>query len=109
MWSMTMKIQAMKIVIFVHQDIVETKLGFNRHDLLGHLIKDVLNQSNVLGMQLNCIFDREGTTDTNYVTRTLQFEMSAPGSMNPYKTNQYERKSIVANHDKVVRREPVGG
>lgn len=104
-----MKIQSMKIVIFVHQDIVKTKLGVNRHDLLGCLIKDVLNQSNAFGMQLNCIFDREGTTDTNYVTRTLQFEMSAPGSMSPYKTNQYERKSIVDNHDKTVRREPVGG
>lgn len=103
-----MKIQSMKVVIFVHQDIVKTKIGVNRHDLLGHLIKDVLNQSNALGMQLNCIFDREGTTDTNYVTRTLQFEMSAPGSMSPYKTNQYERKSIVDNHDKTVRREPVG-
>lgn len=103
-----MKAQFVKVVIFVHQDLVRTKLGADRHDLLGYLVKDVLNMSNTLGLQLNCISDREGATDTNYVTRTLQFEMSAPGSMKPYKTNQYERKSIVENHDKTVQRETVG-
>lgn len=103
-----MKTQSLKIVIFVHQDIVKTKMGVNRHDLLGHLIKDILNQSNALGMQLDCIFDREGTTDTNYATRTLQFEMTTPGSMRPYKTNSYELKSIVGNHDKKLKRDSIG-
>lgn len=105
----SMKTQFIKVVIFVHQDIVETKFGAARHDILSYLVKDILNQSNALGMQLNCIFDREGTTDINYVTRTIHFEMTTPGSMSPYKTNQYERKSIVDNHDKTVKREPIGG
>lgn len=104
-----MKEQFLKVMVFVHQDIVKTKMGVGRHDLLGFLIKDILNQSNALGMQLNCIFDREGATDTKYVTRTLQFEMTTPGSMKPYKTNPYERKSIVDNHDKSVKREAIGG
>lgn len=103
-----MKLQFLKVVIFVHRDIVKTKLGINRHDILGYLIKDILNESNALGMQLNCMFDKEGATDTNYVSRTLQFEMSTPGSMSPYKTNKYERKSIVGNRDKSVKHEIVG-
>ena len=103
-----MKLQFLKVMIFVHQDIVKTKLGFNRHDILGCLVKDILNQSNALGMQLNCMFDRESFTDTNYAVRTLQFEMTTPGSMSPYKTNLYERKSIVDNHDKTVKREGLG-
>lgn len=105
----SIKTQFLKIVIFVHQDIVQTKLGMCRHDLLGHLIKDVLNQSNALGMQLNCIFDRESFTDTNYVTRTLQFEMTTPGNMQPFNTNKYERKSIIGRQDKVLHRDVVGG
>lgn len=104
-----MKTQAMKVVVFVHQDIVETKMGINRHDILGYLIKDVLNQSNALGMQLNCVFDREGTTDTNYVTRTLHFEMTSPGNLQPFNTNKYERRSIVDRQDRVLQRETVGG
>lgn len=104
----SMKTQFLKVVIFVHQDIVDTKRGMNRHDLLGYLIKDVLNQSNALGMQLNCVFDRESTTDTNYATRTIQFEMTTPGSMKPFQTNNYERKSIVDRQDRVLHRETVG-
>ena len=104
----SMKEQTLKVVVFVHQDIVKTKFGTNRHDLLGYLVKDILGQSNMLGMQLNCVFDREGATDTNYVTRTLQFEMTSPGSVSPFRTNPYERKSIVDNHYKTVRRENVG-
>ena len=105
----SMKTQFLKVVVFVHQDIVKTKLGIGRHDILGCLIKDVLNQSNALGTQLNCVFDREGATDTNYVTRTLQFEMTVPGNFQPFNTNKYERKSIVGRQDKTVRREQVGG
>ena len=105
----SMKTQFLKVVIFVHQDAVKTKLGMNRHDLLGCLIKDILNQSNALGMQLNCILDRESITDTNYATRTIQFEMTAPSAINPYRTNPYEKKSIVDRGDRTLRREPVGG
>jgi hypothetical protein len=105
----TMKSQFLKVVIFVHKDIVKTKWGAERHDLLGYLVKDVFHLSNSLGMQLTLLSSREGVTDADYCTRTLQFEMTTPNSVKPFNTNQYERNSIVNRKDKFVHRESVGG
>lgn len=104
-----MKTQYLKVVIFVHRDLVKTKYGADRHDLLGYLVRDNFHLSNHLGIQLNLVSNREGFTDTNYCTRTLQFEMITPNAMQPFRTNQYERKSIIDRQDGTVRREPVGG
>jgi hypothetical protein len=104
-----MKSQFLKIVIFVHKDLVQTKWGVERHDLLSYLVKDVFHLSNKLGLQLNLVYNREGVTDTDYCTRTLHFEMITPNTIKPYKTNLYERRSIVDIHDNTVQREPVGG
>lgn len=108
-FNKAMKSQFLKVVIFVHKDLVKTKWGAERHDLLGYLVKDVFHLSNSLGLQLNLVSDREGVTDTDYCTRTLQFEMTTPNSIKPFKTNQYERKSIVDRKDGVVQRDLVGG
>lgn len=107
-FNKTMKSQFLKVVIFVHKDLVQTKLGAERHDLLGYLVRDNFHLSNSLGMQLTLLSDREGVTDTDYCTRTLQFEMTTPNSIKPFNTNQYERNSIVNRKDKVVQRESVG-
>lgn len=103
----SMKSQFLKVVIFVHKDLVKTKWGAERHDLLAYLVEDVFHLSNSLGLQLNLVSNREGTTDADYCTRTLQFEMITPNSMQPYRTNKYERNSIVDNHDRRVKRESV--
>ena len=104
----TMKSQYLKVVIFVHKDLVETAYGAERHDLLGYLIRDNFHLSNNLGLQLNLISNKEGYTDADYCTRTLQFEMTTPNSSRSFKTNQYERKSIVDRRDSVLMREQVG-
>jgi hypothetical protein len=106
-FNKAMKSQFLKVVIFVHKDLVKTKWGADRHDLLAYLVKDVFHLSNSLGLQLNLTSNREGVTDADYCTRTLQFEMITPNSMQPYKTNKYERESIVNNHDRRVKRESV--
>jgi hypothetical protein len=103
-----MKSQFLKVVIFVHKDLVKTKWGAERHDLLAYLVKDVFHLSNKLGMQLKLVSNREGVTDADYCTRTLQFEITSPNSK-PFNTNPYERKSIIGNQDKVVQRTSVGG
>lgn len=103
-----MKIQYLKVVIFVHKDSVETNYGAERHDLLSYLIRDTFHLSNALGLKLKLISNKEGFTDTNYCTRTLQFEMTTPNSIKPFNTNDYERKSIVGRRDEVVQREQVG-
>ena len=106
-FNKSMKTQYLKIVIFVHKDLIETKFGAERHDLLGYLVRDIFHLSNSLGMQLTLLSDKEGVTDTDYCTRTLQFEMTTPNSMQPFNTNKYERNSIVDNHDRRVKRESV--
>ena len=104
-----MKSQFLKVVIFVHKDLVNTKWGVERHDLLAYLVKDVFHLSNKLGLQLNLVYNREGVTDTDYCTRTLQFEIITPNSIKPFKTNQYEKKSIVDRQDRELQRESIGG
>ena len=102
-----MKNQYVQFVIFVHKDLAKTQFGMARHDCLGYLIKDVFHLSNMLGSQMNLVSSVEGATDTNYLTRTLKFELTVPNSVQPYKTNKYERDSILNNHDRGVRRESV--
>lgn len=104
-----MKTQFLKVVIFVHKDLVQTRYGAERHDLLAFLVKDVFHLSNSLGLQLKLTSSREGFTDADYCTRTLQFDITTPNSMKPFNTNVYEKKSIVDRGDRVVQRELVGG
>lgn len=108
-FNKSMKSQFLKVGIFVHKDLVKTKWGADRHDLLAYLVKDVFHLSNSLGLQLSLVSNREGVTDTDYCTRTLQFEMTTPNSVQPFNTNKYERNSIVDRKDKVLQREQVGG
>lgn len=107
-FNKAMKSQFLKVVIFVPKDLVQTKWGTERHDLLAYLVKDIFHLSNSLGLQLTLLSNREGVTDTDYCTRTLQFEMTTPNSVKPFNTNQYERKSIINRKDNVVQRESVG-
>ena len=58
-----MKSQFLKVVIFVHKDLIQTKWGAERHDLLAYLVRDVFHLSNKLGLQLNLVYNREGVTD----------------------------------------------
>jgi hypothetical protein len=103
-----MKIQYLKVVIFVHKDLVKTKYGAERHDLLSYLIKDNFHLSNMLGLKLELISDREGFAENDYCTRTLQFEMTTLNSIKPFQTNTYEYKSIVSRQDNTLQRESVG-
>lgn len=106
-FNKSMKSQFLKVVIFVHKDFVKTRWGADRHDLLAYLVKDIFHLSNSLGLQATLSSDREGVTDTDYCTRTLQFEITVPNSIQPYQTNKYELNSIVHNHDRRVKHEPL--
>ena len=100
-----MKNQYIQFVIFVHKDLVKTKYGMERHDCLGYLIRDIFHLSNKLGMQMKLISDVEGATDSDYITRTLKFELTTDNSNKPFKTNAYERKSIIHRQDRVLQSE----
>ena len=103
-----MKSQLLQVVIFVHKNLIRTEWGADRHDLLAYLIKDVFHLSNKLGIQLKSVSNREWVSDVDYCTRTLQFEVTTPNSVQPFNTNKYERNSIVDRKDKIVNRQEVG-
>ena len=107
--NQAMKSQYVQFVVFVHKDLVKTKYGMARHDLLGYLIRDIFHLSNCLGSQMEIVYNKEGIADNDFYTRTLKFELETPNSARPFNTNVYEKRSIVDRKDKVVQREPVGG
>lgn len=88
-----MKIQQVQFVVFCHSDDIKTSYGIERHDLLGYLIRDIFNWSNMFGMQTKLIYNKEGVTDANYSTRTLRFEITRTNSLQKaVAMNKYERR-----------------
>lgn len=76
-----MKIQYVQFVVFCNAEDISTEYGIERHDLLGYLIRDLFNWSDMLGTQMKLVYNREGVTDTNYYTRTMKFECMRPNSL----------------------------
>ena len=90
-YNNVMKIQYIQFVVFCHADDIKTPYGIERHDLLGYLIRDIFNWSNMFGMQAKLVYNRESTTDTAYSCRTLKFELTRTNSLNKAVTrNKYE-------------------
>lgn len=59
----------------VHESEVTTPWGINRHDLIGAIIKDRYNYSNLIGNQLVKIVDKGYITEGNvYYYRVLKFQ-----------------------------------
>lgn len=72
-------IKYQRIVFYVLCDEktnIEPLTGFGRHDLIGARIKALFNYTNKFGTQCELVDERENTTDTDYATRTLIFEMA---------------------------------
>ena len=88
--NQVMKSQYIQFVVFVHKDLVKTKYGMDRHDLLGYLIRDIFNLSNKLGPQMELVSNREGIADNDFCTRTLKFELIDDNSTKPLRTNPYD-------------------
>lgn len=94
-YNENLKLQYVQFMVMVHVDDIDTPWGMKRHDLLGYLIRDLFNWSNMLGMQLKLVYNKESVTDTNYQCRTLRFETTKPNSpQRGLRTNKYEYKPI---------------
>lgn len=103
-----MKQQFIQFVVFVHKNLVETKYGVARHDLLGYLIRDLFNRSRLFGHELKLVYNKEGSTDTDYTTRTLKFQLiTSEVAQDGLFDNRYERFSLNAKDKRLVR-EDVG-
>ena len=95
--NQAMKSQYIQFVVFVHKDLVKTKYGMDRHDLIGYIIRDIFNLSNKLGPQMELVSNREGIADNDFSTRTLKFELIDDNSTKPFRTNPYEYDRIVGH------------
>ena len=62
--------------IFVNgKDRTDKSTGIPRHDLIASIIRERFNWSNIFGMQTHLVASKESTTDSNYLVRTLIFQI----------------------------------
>jgi hypothetical protein len=87
-----MKTQYIQFNAICHLDDMKTEYGIDRHDLLGYLIRDIFNWTNIFGLQFKLITNKESTIDSDYYCRTLQFEATKPNALNKAKMdNPYDK------------------
>lgn len=77
-----MKTQYIQFNCICHLSDMKTEYNMDRHDLLGYLIRDTFNWTNIFGLQFKLIYNKESTIDSDYYCRTLKFEATKPNSMN---------------------------
>lgn len=63
------------------RDNIEPNTGIPRHDLIGSVILDRFNWSNIFGLQCKVISDKESTTDSDYATRKITFQQTTLNSI----------------------------
>ena len=87
-----MKTQYIQFHAICHLSDMKTEYGIDRHDLLGYLIRDTFNWTNIFGLQFKLITNKESTVDSDYYCRTLQFKAEKPNMLNKAKMdNQYDK------------------
>ena len=87
-----MKTQYIQFSAICHIEDMKTEYGIDRHDLLGYLIRDTFNWTNIFGLQFKLIYNQEGPIDSDYYCRTLKFEATKPNALNRAKMdNPYDK------------------
>lgn len=82
--------------IFVNgKDRTDKLIGIPRHDLIASIIRERFNWSSIFGMQTHLISSKESVTDSNYLVRTLVFQvLDLNGIVNtPYGYETYIRNN----------------
>ena len=77
-----MKIQNLTFTVICHLSDMKTEYGIDRHDLLGYLVRDTFNWTNMFGLQFHLIYNKESVLDGDYYCRTLKFEATKPNQLN---------------------------
>lgn len=76
---------------FAHVDDMDTGIGISRHNLLGYLIRDIFNYSDMFGTQLVEIQDTPGIMDSQHSSRTIMFKEITPANLqHGVRINKYE-------------------
>lgn len=89
-YDKVIKYQQVQVMCVVHEQNMETEYGIPRHDLLGCIVKDLLNFSNCLGTQLTCLYDDTDIIDNIYYCRVLKFQRETPVESYSGMNNKHE-------------------
>ena len=81
-YNEVIKTQYIQFHAICHLSDMKTEYGISRHDLLGYIIRDIFNWTNIFGLQFKLITNKESTTDSDYYCRTLQFKAEKPNMLN---------------------------
>ena len=91
-YNEVIKIQYIQFNCICHLDDIKTDYGIDRHDLLGALIRQNFNWTNMFGLQFKLIYNKESTVDSDYYCRTLKFMAQKPNSLNKARMdNPYDK------------------
>lgn len=90
-----MKTQYVQFTCICHLDDMKTEYGIDRHDLVGFIVRDIFNWTNIFGLQFKLIYNKESTIDSDYYCRTLKFEATKPNMLNKARMDN--------SHDKLRR------
>lgn len=91
-YNEVMKIQYIQFNCICHLDDMKTEYGIDRHDLLGYLVRDTFNWTNLFGLQFKLVYNKESTIDSDYYCRTLKFMAQKPNSLNKARMdNPYDK------------------
>jgi hypothetical protein len=95
-YSTIQKYTEITFTIFVDgRDSIETKSGISRHDLIASIIRERFNWSNIFGMQTHLVSNKESSTDSNYIVRTLIFQIP---DLNGLVNTPYDGKTGMNNY-----------
>ena len=94
-WNEVMKTQYIQVYCICHLDEMKTEYGIDRHDLLGYLVRDTFNWTNIFGLQFKLITNKEKTMDSDYYCRILTFEAT--------KINHLDNARMSNPNDKIRR------
>ena len=91
-YNEVIKVQYIQFNCICHLDDMKTDYGIDRHDLLGALVRQNFNWTNMFGLQFKLIYNNESTVDSDYYCRTLKFMAQKPNSLNKARMdNPYDK------------------
>lgn len=83
------------IVLSHAEDCVDKNTGLPRHDLIGSIIRERFNWTNIFGTQCRIVSNVERVTDSKFLTRTITLQ----GTMKNQNVITKNGNSLVVNYD----------
>lgn len=95
-YSNVQKYTEITFTIFVNgKDRTDELTGIPRHDLIGSIIRERFNWSNIFGMQTHLVSSKESITDNNYLVKTLIFQIT---DVNGVTNTSLDKKTVISNY-----------